>query len=207
MLTQLLAAAGVLGLLTVVPGPDLAVVTRRAVLAGPGDALRTVGGIGTGLLVWGALTAAGLAAVLAASPAAYLAVKLLGVGYLAFLGAQALRQNRRAAPEVPPGTGTGSAGARPWRTGLVGNLLNPKIAVCYTGLLPALAPPELPAAWAMLLLVLLHTTLSLVWLGGCVLLLSRLGPVLQRPRIRRASGRITGVALIGVGLAVATTTG
>ncbi|GAA0448185.1 hypothetical protein GCM10010361_10130 [Streptomyces olivaceiscleroticus] len=66
MLTQLAAPLGVLGLLTVVPGPDLAIVTRRAVAAGPRDGLRTVGGIASGLLVWGALTVAGLAAALAA---------------------------------------------------------------------------------------------------------------------------------------------
>lgn len=53
MLTHLAAALAVLGLLTVMPGPDMAVVTRRALLAGPGDALRTVGGIATGLLLWG----------------------------------------------------------------------------------------------------------------------------------------------------------
>lgn len=204
MLTHLATAVGVLGVLTLVPGPDLAVVTRRALVAGAGDALRTVGGIVTGLLLWGALAVAGLAAVLAASPAAYLAVKLLGAGYLVFLGAQALWRHRPTATVVAPGT---ERAGGPWRTGLVSNVLNPKIAVFYTGLLPTLAPPGLPAGWAMTLLVLLHATLTLAWLGGCVLLLSRAGPVLQGPRIRRALGRTTGVALIGVGLVVATASG
>ncbi|MCO8302036.1 LysE family translocator [Streptomyces sp. RKCA744] len=203
MLSHFAAALGVLGLLTVVPGPDMAVVTRRAVAAGPADALRTVGGIVTGLLTWGALTVAGLAAVLAASSAAYLAVTLLGAGYLVFLGARALWHNRRDAP-APAGTGTRPTAGSPWRTGLVSNVLNPKIAVCYTGLLPALAPPRLPAAWAMTLLVLLHAVLTLAWLGGYVFLLAKAGPLLQRPPVQRALGRTTGVVLIGFGLAVAT---
>ncbi|MFC9278344.1 LysE family translocator [Streptomyces collinus] len=209
MLTHLMAAAGVLGLLTVVPGPDMAVVTRRALLAGSGDALRTVGGIVTGLLLWGVLTVAGLAAVLAASPTAYLTVRLLGAGYLVFLGAQALWRNRRAAPVTGPGPGPAATGrpGNPWRTGLVSNVLNPKIAVFYTGLLPALAPPHLPAALAMALLVLLHTALTLGWLGGYVFLLSRAGRFLHRPRVSRVLGLTTGVVLIGFGLAVATTTG
>ncbi len=59
----------------------------------------------------------------------------------------------------------------------------------------------------MALLVLLHTALTLAWLGSYVFLLSKAGPVLQRPRIQRALGRITGVALIGFGLAVATAAG
>ncbi|MEU2283355.1 LysE family translocator [Streptomyces sp. NPDC013178] len=219
MLTHFVAAIGVLGLLTIVPGPDMAVVTRRALVAGPGDGLRTVGGIATGLLLWGALTVAGLAAVLAASPVAYPAVKLLGAGYLVFLGAQALWQHRRSAPAghggpparaKRPGVGEDAGPAHlgnPWWSGLVSNVLNPKIAVFYTGLLPTLAPSGLPAAWAMTLLVLLHSALTLAWLGSYVLLLSKAGPVLQKPRIRRALGRTTGVALIGFGLAVATASG
>ncbi|MGW4386802.1 LysE family translocator [Streptomyces sp. NPDC004685] len=206
MLTHFTAALGVLGLLTVVPGPDMAVVTRRALLAGPADAVRTVGGIATGLLVWGALTMAGLAAVLAASPSTYLTVKLLGAGYLVFLGAQALWQNRPAAPATA--THHGSTGARPtgspWRTGLVSNVLNPKIAVFYTGLLPTLAPPQLPSALAMTLLVLLHAALTLAWLGSYVFLLSKGERALENPRIGRALGRTTGVVLIGFGLAVVT---
>ncbi len=51
MLIQFLTAAGVPAVLTVVPGPDMAVVTKRAVSAGWRDGLRTVGGITTGLLV------------------------------------------------------------------------------------------------------------------------------------------------------------
>ncbi|MGF0173826.1 LysE family translocator [Streptomyces sp. Marseille-Q5077] len=206
MLTHFAAALGVLGLLTVLPGPDMAVVTRSAIATGPRDALRTVAGIATGLLIWGALTVAGLAAVLAASPAAYLAIKFLGAGYLMFLGAQALWQSRRAT-HASSDAGTRLAGGGLWRTGLVSNVLNPKIIVFYTGLLPTLAPPHLPAAWSMTLLVLLHAVLSVAWLGSYVFLLSKAGRVLEPPRTRRALGRATGVALIGLGLALATASG
>lgn len=57
----------------------------------------------------------------------------------------------------------------------------------------------------MTLLVLLHATLTLTWLGGYALLLSRAGRVLERPGTRRMLGRATGVVLIG--LVVATTAG
>ncbi|MFF7901721.1 LysE family translocator [Streptomyces sp. NPDC088817] len=207
MLTHLAAALGVLGLLTVVPGPDMAVVTRHALVGGTGDALRTVGGIATGLLLWGALSVGGLAAVLAASPTAYLFVKLLGAGYLVLLGAQALWQNRRGGAD-PARTDSGPpAAGSPWRTGLVSNALNPKIAVFYSGLLPTLAPPRMPAAWAMTLLVLLHVTLTLIWLGGCAVLLPRAGGVLERPGVRRVLGRTTGVVLIGLAAVVAASAG
>ncbi|MFJ5030367.1 LysE family translocator [Streptomyces sp. NPDC088560] len=189
------------------PGPDMAVVTRRAFTSGTGDALRTVGGTAAGLLLWGALTVAGLAAVLAGSPSAYLAVWLLGAGYPVSLGAQSLWQHRRGAT-VPTQTGTPTRVGNPWRTGLVGNPLNPKITVFCTGLLPTPAPPRLPTAWVMTFLVLPHICLTLTWLGGCVLLLAKVGP---RCCTRRACagrlGRVTGFVLIGFGLTVATTAG
>ncbi|WP_372461473.1 LysE family translocator [Actinacidiphila acidipaludis] len=122
-----------LAVLPMVPGPDMAVVTRRAVSSGWQDGLRTVGGITVGLLVWGVLTIVGLAAVLAASAAAYTVVKLAGAAYLFFLGVHALlnsRQARAQAPDAHPDVPAGN----PWRTGLVNNVFNPKIAVFYTSL-------------------------------------------------------------------------
>ncbi|MFF5970721.1 LysE family translocator [Streptomyces sp. NPDC012769] len=205
MVYEFLAAAGVLALLTMVPGPDMAVVTRRAVAAGWRDGLRTVAGISTGLLVWGVLSVAGLAAVLAASATAYTVVKLAGAVYLVLLGVQSLLAARRgrhdgkpAAVETPPPSG------HPWRTGLVSNVLNPKIAVFYTGLLPTLAPHGLSPHTGMSLLVLVHAALTVVWLGGYVLLLARARAFFARATVRRTMERITRVVLIGFGVKVAT---
>ncbi|MFG2618930.1 LysE family translocator [Streptomyces sp. NPDC048507] len=206
MLTQLAAATGVLGLLTLVPGPDMAVVTRRAVSRGRADGLRTVGGIAAGLLLWGALTVAGLAALLAASAEVYLVVKLAGAAYLCFLGIQSLRRPGAGVDGAAEGDALperrGGGGA--WRTGLVSNALNPKIAVFYTGLLPTLAPRGLGPAAGMALLVLVHVLLTLLWLGTYVYVLSRARQFFTRPRVRRAMDRVTGIVLIGFGVRVAT---
>ncbi|MEU7576159.1 LysE family translocator [Streptomyces sp. NPDC041068] len=206
MFTQIIAATGVLALLTVVPGPDMAVVTKRAVGAGWRDGLRTVGGITAGLLVWGVLTVVGLAAVLAASATAYTAVKLLGAAYLVFLGVQALVKSRRSGQPVAVAS-PAATGGNPWRTGLVSNVLNPKIAVFYTGLLPTLAPRELPSHLGMALLVLLHAALTLIWLGGYVMVLAKARAFFEKPAVRRGLDRVTGVVLIGFGLKVAAADG
>lgn len=201
MLTALLGATGVLALLTLVPGPDMAIVTKRAVSRGRGDGLRTVAGIAVGLLIWGALTVAGLAALLAASAEVYLVVKLAGAAYLCWLGVRSLLRPGAEPAGRRPEAGAGGA----WRTGLVANVLNPKIAVFYTGLLPALAPPGLRPAVGMALLVLVHVLLTVMWLGTYVYVLSRARRFFARPRVRRALDRTTGVVLIGFGVRVATT--
>ena len=207
MLVQFLAAVGVLAVLTMVPGPDMALVTKRAVSSSWQDGLRTVGGITLGLLVWGALSVAGLAAVLAASATAFTVVRVAGAAYLVFLGIQALlhsRRGRSAAPQPAGPSPTASPpSGNPWRTGLISDLLNPKIAVFYTGLLPSLAPPGMSPHAGMAVLVLLHVALTLVWLGGYVLLLARARAFFERPVVRRVMDRITGIVLISFGVKVA----
>jgi threonine/homoserine/homoserine lactone efflux protein len=203
MFVQLLAATGVLAVLTIVPGPDMAVVTKRAIASGWHDGLRTVGGITAGLLIWGVLTVVGLAAVLAASATAYMIVKLAGAAYLAFLGVQALLRSRRSR-SMTSGASAPSPSGNPWRTGLISNVFNPKIAVFYTGLLPTLAPSGLSPHIGMALLVLIHATLTLVWLGSYVLVLAKARAIFEKPAVRRTMDRITGVVLIGFGVKVAT---
>lgn len=203
MFVQFCAAAGVLAVLTVVPGPDMAVVTKRAVSCGWRDGLRTAAGITTGLLVWGVLTLVGLAAVLAASAVAYTVVKLAGAAYLIVLGVQSLLRSRRGQSTGVP-AGAAPAG-NPWRTGLLSNVFNPKIAVFYTGLLPTLAPAGLSPHLGMAILVLLHATITAVYLAGYVMLLAKARGFFERPAVQRALDRVTGVVLIGFGVKVAAT--
>ncbi|MFI5566905.1 hypothetical protein ACIA6T_05915 [Streptomyces sp. NPDC051740] len=56
---------------------------------------------------------------------------------------QALLQSRSGRPVTPVAGPAAAPFGNPWRTGLVSNVLNPKIAVFYTGLLPTLAPSGL----------------------------------------------------------------
>ncbi|MFE9053872.1 LysE family translocator [Streptomyces mutabilis] len=131
-------------------------------------------------------------------------VKLVGAAYLVFLGVQALRQGRRDQPQAPAATLALPRG-NPWRTGLVSNVFNPKIAVFCTGLLPTLAPARLSPHSGMALLVLVHAVLTAVWLGAYVLLLSKARSFFEKPAVRRGMDRATGAVLTGFGLRVATT--
>lgn len=200
VLFQLSTAAAVLALLTVVPGPDLAVVTRRALVGGFGDGLRTALGVAAGLVVWGTLAVLGLTALLAASPTAYLVVKVAGVAYLLFLGGQALAARRRDVDAEDSSQRRG----RPLLIGLSTNLLNPKIAVFYTALLPTLAPASVPAPWSMAVLVAIHALLTVTWFAGFSYALTRARAVFERPAVRRALDRLTGVVLVAFAIRLAT---
>lgn len=195
----MLAAVSVLALLTLVPGPDMAVVTGSTLASGRRAAARTATGVVAGLVVWGLLAVAGLAAVLAASAEAYFVVKVVGAAYLVLLGVWTLWRSRFPVPLRPSEARRGTG----WRAGLVTNLLNPKIAVFYTGLLPQLVPAGMPTSATLLGLVLAHAVLSLVWLNAYAWLLTRSRVLMTRPGARRALQRVTGVALVGFGVRLA----
>jgi threonine/homoserine/homoserine lactone efflux protein len=197
---QLLPFLAVSALLIVAPGPDMALVARNALVAGTRGGILTSLGSATGLVVWSLAASAGVAALLRASEPAFLALKAVGVAYLVFLGAQALRAAwRKDGPPALPR-------ARPrhaYRQGLVSNLGNPKIAVFFTSFLPQFAPHG-GSFLILLALGLVFCVMTLVWLVGYSVVVAKAGDVLRRPRVRRTAEALTGVVLIGFGVRLAT---
>jgi threonine/homoserine/homoserine lactone efflux protein len=193
--SQLLAFTGVALVLSVTPGPDMALVLRNTVRDGRGAGFRTVAGIAVGLLGWATASAVGVAAVLAASATVFTALKLAGAAYLVYLGVQSLRSLRRTREHVaaprPPGS--------PFRQGLVTNLLNPKLAVLFTTLLPQFISHDDPAAKPALLAAL-FIAIGLTWLVSYVFMI---GLIARSTAFRRAMEAVTGVVLIALGVRLA----
>jgi len=105
---QLLAFAGVALVISISPGPDMALVLRNTVRGGRAAGFRTVGGIAVGLFVWATMSALGIAAVLAASATVFTLLKLAGAAYLVYLGVQSLRSLRRGEERIEAPKPTGS---------------------------------------------------------------------------------------------------
>ena len=147
----------------VTPGVDTALVTKNALLHGRAAAQATAIGVNVGILFWTLAAAVGLAAVIAASAPAFVAIKLAGAVYLIVLGLQALRGAHRAVEETAPERpALGRSAAL--RQGLTSNLLNPKIAVFFTSLLPQFVDAHTATAADLLLLGVLFNAMGVIWL-------------------------------------------
>jgi threonine/homoserine/homoserine lactone efflux protein len=224
----------VVGLLTLTPGLDTALILRTAALGAPRRAWGVVLGIQGGTLVWGVLTSAGVTALLTASHVAYEVLRWAGAAYLIWLGLGMLRHARRptsAAPSAATAAAAGpAAGAAAstsgaaaadasasaadavakndffpgFRRGALTNLLNPKMGVFYVALLPQFIPSGAPTFGYGVLLACIHIMLGTVWSAVLVLLARRLRGVLQRPRARQVLDRITGTVIAGFGVRLAT---
>jgi threonine/homoserine/homoserine lactone efflux protein len=205
MEARLLAFLGVAVILTITPGPDFALVTRVGLARGRAAAWFTSLGVVTGHVTWGLAAGVGLAALLNASATLYTILRLAGAAYLIWLGLHALLA-REAAPEASGGAAAPMAPKRyasAYRQGLVIDLLNPKIGVFYTTLLPQFIAPGQPVLLTSVLLASLFALIVALWLGSYVLLLDRASAVFRLPGIRRWLARVTGVVLVGLGLRLA----
>jgi RhtB (resistance to homoserine/threonine) family protein len=201
----LLAFLGISALVIMTPGPDTAITIRNTLTGGRAGGVATALGVATGQAIWALATSAGIVALLVASEPLFQAVKYAGAAYLVWLGLQSLRAALR------PATGRSAiATARPltpgsaFSQGLVSDLSNPKMAAFFTSLLPQFVPPNTASFAGLILLGLLFSLLTLFWLVFYTLAIARVGNVLRRLAIRRALEGITGAALIGLGLKLAT---
>jgi len=134
--------------LTLTPGPDMTLFIGRAVALGRKAGLAAFAGASTGLVGHTLLATFGLSALLAASPTAFLALKTVGAIYLLWLALQALRGGTGLTLEAQQGGGSLWAS---YATGVLVNLLNPKIVVFFVTFLPQFVSPNDPNAAGQLL--------------------------------------------------------
>lgn len=107
------------------PGPSVLLVTSLGVRLGLGPALRAALGVLLANLLFAAVSAAGLLALLKSSQTLFEAIKLAGAAYLALIGVQMLRSAARrttAAPGALPVAGL----ANPLWQGFLNQLSNPQ---------------------------------------------------------------------------------
>jgi threonine/homoserine/homoserine lactone efflux protein len=176
----------------VAPGPDFALTVRNTIVGGHRAGAATSLGVVSGQLVWEVATAAGLTAVLVASQPAFVALKVVGAAYLAWLGVEALVSAWRGRGHRDSRRGKASG----FRQGFLSNLGNPKMAVFFVSLLPQFGT----SLGALLGHGLVFSALTLVWLAFVVVA----GDALALPRLRRGLDAITGVVLIAFGVRLAT---
>ena len=185
-------------LVTVVPGADMALVTRQVLVGGPRLAYRTIAGNLTGLLVHGFALAVGLSALIVASATAYTTVKLAGAAYLIWLGVQTIRTSKQVQPAAPI-----TAPRNAFVQGLLSTVLNPKPALFFLTFLPQFVDRDRAVLSQTLTLAAIHVVVGLIWLTTYAHLVDRARAVLTAPRVKAWLERTTGAVLIALGIRVA----
>jgi threonine/homoserine/homoserine lactone efflux protein len=201
--TTLLAFVGVSVLLSVTPGPDMAVVTKNALAHGRRGVILTTTGIALALAVWVTATAVGLSAVVRASSDLLIVLKLIGAAYLAYLGIRTLIDSRRRPDDLLAGTPPAAAAHVIFRQGFLSALSNPKLGVFFVTFLPQFVTPGQALLPRLLLLGLIFALIGWTWMNVYGLFVTRIRDVVTAPRVRQWMERVTGVVLLGFGARLA----
>lgn len=207
MLRALVTFVPIAALLTLTPGVATALVVRNASRGGRRAAFFTTAGNSIGVLMWGALAAAGLAAAVATSARVFTVVKVVGAAVLFVMGARSLLgrdagstgvEGEAPVPARAPSTDLSSA-----RDGLITSVANPKLAVFFVALFPQFIPRHAPVLAAALAMAGLIVAFDLVWYTALAYLVTRAKRAFVAGPWARRVERMTGAVLIGLGIRLA----
>ncbi|WP_433579768.1 LysE family translocator [Nocardia brasiliensis] len=186
----------------ITPGPDMLFVLGCGMRGGPRAGLYATAGVATSEAIHIAVAAAGLAALFAAVPAAFTVVRILGAAYLIYLGVQAIRK-RGSLPADEREVGVSARKA--YVSGLLTNLLNPKMVTFTIAFLPLFIDPSLGRIWLQFaILGAIMIVLEFLVDGAVGVLAGRIGGWLRRRHAARRRIEVaTGGIFIGLGVRLA----
>lgn len=209
-LETLVTFFGLSVLLGLSPGPDNIFVLMQSAQRGWRAGLAVVLGLCMGILVHTAAVALGLAALVAASPAAFMVLKLVGAAYLLYLawGAWRAPVSVSAGSSSPVQTQTLPAREllRMVGRGVVMNVTNPKVLIFFLALLPQFAQPERGSVAAQIVVLGGVFMLATLLVFGAIALFSGwFGGLLQRSaRAQRLLNRAASVVFVALAVRLAT---
>lgn len=223
-----LALLGVAVILAITPGPDT-LLTLQYALRRRRAGLYAALGSASGIFVWAALVAVGVAAFLQDSPAAFHTLRVLGGAYLFYLGYRTLTTTRTAARTSVPAEVLVGADATPYSiplaegradmptadlqlqntpptgwsafsAGVLCCLTNPKTGLFFLALIPQFTPTNVGPLYVI---AVIGGTVAAV-IGGYLAIVAlgahTAGTWLNRPPVTRWIGRISGMVFIALGL-------
>ncbi|MCZ7851817.1 MULTISPECIES: LysE family translocator [Agrobacterium] len=141
-------------LLAVTPGPDMTLWISRSLREGRTAGFMTLLGTNIGITVHTMLVAFGVAALIVASPTAFMILKTGGAAYLVWLAIQAIRKGSDFVMVKSAGEKSQSSLKSALLNGIWVNLLNPKIIIFFMTFLPQFVSASDP-----------HVTGKLIFLG------------------------------------------
>jgi threonine/homoserine/homoserine lactone efflux protein len=192
---------GVALLATFSPGPGVLLAISNSVAVGPRHTMFSSLGNAAGLFIVSGAATAGMGALLAVSASAFLVVKIVGAGYLVYLGVKQwrsapLRLDARASADQPTTPG------KLFVQGMGVAVTNPKAILFFTALFPQFLVRGESLLLQTVLLTATFTALALLSHAVYVGLFRTLRRFLTEARHLRWFNRISGGLFVLLGLSL-----
>jgi RhtB (resistance to homoserine/threonine) family protein len=202
---SLIATVTLVHLLAVIsPGPDFLITVRNSLAYSRKTGIWTAVGIGLGITVHIFYSVAGLAFVISQSILIFNFIKLLGAGYLIYIGVKSFRatgasleiKNGEARPDIPALQGL--------KIGFLTNALNPKATVFFLSLFTLVISPHSPPPLLITVsIIMIINTMAWFALVAIFLTQQRIRGIFER--FQGAFHKIFGGLLIALGIKIAVT--
>ena len=167
--------------LTITPGPDMALFLSKTLAQGPKSGFAALAGAFSGLLFHTLLAAFGLSALLLQSATLFGALKLVGALYLLWLAVDAIWHGGTPDLSEPNGRAVGQPMGQVYLAGLGANLLNPKIILFFVTFLPQFVEPDDPhAIYKLLFLGVFFIAVAFPICAALILGADRIAALLKR---------------------------
>jgi threonine/homoserine/homoserine lactone efflux protein len=187
--------------LTLSPGPDVFFVLSKGMERGRRTALATAWGMCSGCFFHTFAVAAGISALCMQSPQAFLALKLVGAGYLLYLAYKTVTAPHTGMQQTTAPHAFWAA----YRNGLLMNLMNPKVALFFIAFLPQNIDKDstTPIPVQLMILGLLFTAQAFFWFTGLGYFAGTIGRGIQsNPQLMRGLPWISASILFLIGISV-----
>lgn len=187
--------------LIVSPGPDSIYTLTRSISDGRTAGVTAALGSSTGSIVHTTAAVVGLSAILQTSALAFTVVKFVGAVYLVYLGVQTFKNPEEF--EVTPES-VNYTPSESFRSALLINVLNPKVAVFFLAFLPQFVRPESSTALQIFTLGVLFASLGFLYQAMLAVFSARARRVItERELVRDTLRVVSGSVLVGFGVKLA----
>lgn len=196
---------GILMLLSaMLPGPDFALVTKNTIQYSTRAGIYTAIGIGIACGFHITYCSLGLALAIANSTFLFNAIKIIGAGYLFYLGTGALLEKPKKIQDdgQTPHRSAHMKAVTALKQGILCNLLNPKATLFFLAIFTAIIKPHTPA-YILLGIAAEMIVIIIAWFSLLALMLSHPRIMKTLKKAEFYISKILGIFLIFFGLALA----
>lgn len=191
-------------LITITPGVDMMLVIRNTARGGFQDGVVSSFGICCGLFVHATVSAAGVSIILLQSAWAFSVLKIVGAGYLIWLGItswKSVLQNQQTLAFKEENTACCKLRRRQsFREGFFCNVLNPKAVMFYMAFLPQFIDPNRSVYLQFLILAGVHFIIAMIWQSFLASVVNKAKNWMLSSNVNRIFNGITGSVMVYLGI-------
>ena len=188
----------------ITPGMDTIFVLNKAIGQGKKAGMFSTFGVNAGILVHTIFAMVGLSIIIGKSAMAFMIIKYVGALYLVYLGLVSLLSEGNKINLINGLTGTDSGWSN-FKSGLITNVLNPKVALFFISFFPQfINPKELGSVVPFIFLGSCYAIMGLIWYSILVYFLSAFSNRLKdNPKFTMYLSKFYGLVFVLMGLKVA----